>query len=110
MKWAKAWEGDYACGHEAVRAYWQRQWQEIKPQVTPEKIEVRDDGRTAVCVDLLLKDLEEKIIVDEQVNHLYTFQDGLIIQMDIEPLQLPYLALTKAIRYACSAKYLIGLA
>lgn len=27
VRWAKAWEGDYATGHDEVRAYWLRQWQ-----------------------------------------------------------------------------------
>ena len=35
VKWPRAWEGDYANGHEEVRAYWTRQWQEIDPSVTP---------------------------------------------------------------------------
>ncbi len=24
VKWSKAWEGDYANGHDEVRAYWER--------------------------------------------------------------------------------------
>ena len=36
VKWLKAWEGNYANGHAEVNVYWQRQWKEIDPKVTPE--------------------------------------------------------------------------
>jgi hypothetical protein len=31
VQWPNGWEGGYVNGHEEVRAYWTRQWQEIDP-------------------------------------------------------------------------------
>jgi ketosteroid isomerase-like protein len=84
VKWPRAWEGDYAHGHEEVRAYWERQWQEINPMVTPVAFRDRPDGALEVEVDQLVKDLEGNIIFDGKVGHVYRIKDGLIEQMDIE--------------------------
>lgn len=51
VKWAKAWEGDYANGHNEVSAYWQRQWKEIDPKVTPVGFYERENGTLEVEVD-----------------------------------------------------------
>lgn len=85
IKWARAWEGDHANGHNDVRAYWQRQWQEINPEVTPVGFTTRDDGKLAVEVDQLVKDLNGNILFNGRVVHVYTIVDGLLLQMDIEP-------------------------
>jgi hypothetical protein len=84
VRWARAWEGDYATGHEQVRAYWLRQWQEVNPHVEPVAIEQGADGRLEVTVQQLVKDLQGHVLFDGLVKHLYTSQDGLITQMDIE--------------------------
>jgi hypothetical protein len=41
VRWARAWEGDYATGHGEVRDYWLRQWQELNPHVEPTAIQER---------------------------------------------------------------------
>jgi hypothetical protein len=51
VKWSKAWEGDYATGHDEVRAYWQRQWKDINPNVTPVGFRERENGVLEVEVD-----------------------------------------------------------
>ena len=84
VKWPKAWEGDYAHGHDEVRAYWERQWKEIDPKVTPVAFSVRENGTLEVLVDQLVKDLEGKILFDGKVKHVYVINDGLFHQMDIE--------------------------
>jgi hypothetical protein len=82
--WPKAFEGGYVEGYEAVRAYWLRQWSEINPQVKPLVITDLPDGRVEVEVHQLVKDLEGNILFDGPTNHIYTFNRGLIQQMDIE--------------------------
>lgn len=84
IKWSKAWEGDYAHGHDDVRAYWTRQWQEINPKVTPVGFHERANGTLAVEVDQLVKDLEGNILFDGKVTHVYIIHNGLLQQMDIE--------------------------
>lgn len=84
VKWARAWEGDHAQGHDEVRAYWERQWQEINPKVTPVGIRERENGTLEVAVDQLVKDLEGQVLFDGKVKHIYVIKNGLIRQMDIE--------------------------
>jgi len=85
VRWARAWEGDYATGHAQVRDYWLRQWQELDPHVEPTAFVPRADGRLEVAVQQLVKDKQGQVLFDGPVKHLYTFQDGRITQMDIEP-------------------------
>ena len=87
VRWARAWEGDYATGHDQVRAYWQRQWQELDPHVEPTRISERADGRLEVLVQQLVKDRQGTVVFEGPVKHLYTIQDGLLQQMDIEQVQ-----------------------
>ena len=85
VRWSRAWEGDYATGHDEVRAYWLRQWQEVDPQVEPTSFSERADGRLEVAVHQLVKDHQGQVLFDGPVKHLYTIEQGLITQMDIEP-------------------------
>jgi len=84
VRWSKAWEGDYANGHDDVRAYWQRQWKEINPNVTPVGYRARENGTLEVDVHQLVKDLDGNILFDGKVLHIYIITDGLLQQMDIE--------------------------
>jgi len=84
VRWARAWEGDYATGHAEVQAYWQRQWQELDPHVEPTAIRERADGRLEVAVHQVVHDKQGQLLFDGPVKHLYTLQDGLLSQMDIE--------------------------
>jgi hypothetical protein len=84
VKWTKAWEGDYAIGHDEVRAYWERQWKEIDPYVTPVGFRERENGTLEVEVDQLVKDLAGNILFDGKVLHIYVINDGLLQQMDVE--------------------------
>jgi ketosteroid isomerase-like protein len=83
VKWPKAWEGDHANGHQEVREYWKRQWQEIDPKVTPETIVERPNGTLAVTVHQLVKDLNGHVIFDGTVLHVYAVEGGLIREMQI---------------------------
>ena len=84
VRWSKAWEGDYAMGHNDVRDYWLRQWHELNPQVEPTGIRERADGRLEVAVHQIVRDMQGKLLFDGSVRHIYTLQDGLLKQMDIE--------------------------
>lgn len=84
IKWSRAWEGDYAQGHNEVRAYWQRQWKEINPIVTPAGFNEKPNGTFEFEVDQVVKDLNDNILFEGKVKHIYTIEDGLLKQMDIE--------------------------
>ena len=84
VRWARAWEGDYATGHEEVGAYWTRQWQELDPHVEPTSIRERPDGRLEVSVQQVVHDKQGTLVFEGPVKHVYTLQDGLLRQMDIE--------------------------
>lgn len=84
VRWSKAWEGDYATGHDEVRDYWLRQWQELNPQVEPTGFREREDGKLEVAVHQVVKDMQGQLLFDGPVKHVYTIQDELLKQMDIE--------------------------
>ena len=84
VRWARAWEGDYATGHNEVRNYWQRQWQELDPHVEPTSIRELPDGRLEVTVHQVVKDKQGTLVFEGPVKHVYTLQEGLLQQMDIE--------------------------
>lgn len=86
VTWPNGWEGGYVHGHEQVRAYWLRQWQEIAPSVFPQSYEILSDKKVLVKVRQLIKNLEGEVLSDGQVVHLYTMEEGLITGMEIVDL------------------------
>ncbi len=84
VQWSKAWEGGYISGHEEIKQYWTRQWNEINPNVEPIGFTERENGSLEVEVQQKVKDLEGNLIFDGKVKHVYTFAEGLIKTMDIE--------------------------
>ena len=84
VQWSKAWEGGYISGHDEIKQYWTRQWTEINPKVDPIGFNERENGSLEVKVHQNVKDLQDNLMFDGFVKHIYTFQDGLIKTMDIE--------------------------
>lgn len=87
VQWSKAWEGGYIVGHHEINEYWTRQWKEINPKVDPVGFSIRENGALEVKVHQNVKDLEDNLMFDGLVKHVYTFQNGLIKTMDIELVQ-----------------------
>jgi ketosteroid isomerase-like protein len=85
VDWPNAFEGGRVHGHEAVRAYWARQFEQINPSVTPRGFAERADGRVAVDVHQLVRSLDGAVLSDGTVAHVYTLRDGLVERMDVEP-------------------------
>lgn len=83
VSWPNGWEGGYVHGHDEVRAYWLRQWREINPKVLPVSFQVWPDGEIAVAVHQIIRDYNDKILIDNQVTHVYTFEEGKVRQMVI---------------------------
>ena len=81
--WPNGMEGGTVHGHEGVRAYWTRQWGMIDPHVEPVSFRDDEDGRIAVSVHQVVRDLSGNVLLDRMVEHVYNLRDGLIQSMDI---------------------------
>ena len=84
VDWPNGMEGGRERGHDAVRAYWTRQFSMIDAHVEPLGLTERPDGRIAVEVHAVVRDLDGKVQSDGRITHVYTLSDGLITRMDIE--------------------------
>ncbi|HZB34586.1 MAG TPA: nuclear transport factor 2 family protein [Gaiellaceae bacterium] len=84
VDWPNGMEGGRERGQAAVREYWTRQFGLIDSHVEPEGFEVDDDGRIAVDVHQVVRDLDGAVLSDDRVRHVYTLHDGLVERMDIE--------------------------
>ncbi|SDG56624.1 Ketosteroid isomerase-related protein [Dyadobacter soli] len=87
VSWPNGWEGGYLRGHEEVRAYWLRQWEQIDPTVEPLAFETSPDGGIAIEVRQVIKDLDGVVMSNSRLSHIYTFEDGKICTMAIEHRQ-----------------------
>lgn len=83
VDWPNGMEGGRVTGHEAVRAYWARQWTLIDPRVVPVSFTPTEDGRIAVDVRQVVRDREGTLLVDQRVRHLYRMEDGRVRSMEI---------------------------
>jgi hypothetical protein len=82
--WPNGMEGGTVYGHDGVRKYWTRQWAMIDPHVEPLRFGLDESRRTVVTVRQVVRDLDGKLLVDRNVQHIYTMQDGLIQSMEIQ--------------------------
>jgi hypothetical protein len=83
IDWPNAMEGIRVFGVEAVRAYWTKQWSLIDPTVTPVRFQAEEDGSVTVDVHQVVRSLDGALLVDQMVQHVYSFQGELIARMDI---------------------------
>jgi hypothetical protein len=83
VDWPNGMEGGREHGHEAVRAYWTRQFGMIDSHVEPVGFAQDDEGRVVIDVDQVVRDLDGNVISEGRVQHVYTFRDGLVERMDI---------------------------
>ena len=83
VDWPNGMEGGRELGHDAVRAYWTRQFGLIDSHVEPVGFAEDDQGRIVVDVDQVVRDLDGELLSEQRVQHVYTLRDGLIARMDI---------------------------
>ena len=83
VDWPNGMEGGHVLGHDEVRKYWTRQWSMINPTVTPTRFMTEEDGRIAVEVHQVVRDLEGNVISEGVVKHVYQIEDGLVRSMEI---------------------------
>jgi len=82
VDWPDGMEGGRVHGHNGLREYWARQWSLIDPHAEPIDFRSDEDGRTTVAVHLIVRRLDGSVVVDENVEHSYLIEDGLIRWMD----------------------------
>ena len=86
VDWPNESDGSRLYGRDAVRDYWQRQWEHVDPRVEPMRINFDAGGTAHVVVDQLIRDHDGKILQNRQVEHVYDFDGSLIVRMTIVEL------------------------
>jgi ketosteroid isomerase-like protein len=86
VDWPNAWEGGRVSGREAVRDYWERQFEAISSKVEPLEMSRDEDGSISVLVRQVVHDSASgEQISDSRVVHRWRLEDGLVARMDVEP-------------------------
>jgi ketosteroid isomerase-like protein len=84
VDWPNAWEGGRLHGRDAVRDYWERQFEQISSRVEPAGFSDEDGGEVVVEVHQVVHDsVSGALLDDSQVRHRYRFEDGLVVRMDV---------------------------
>lgn len=84
VAWANGMDGGHEHGRDAIRAYWTRQWAAIRPEVDPRQIAHRDENTVVAEVHQVVHDLDGRLLLDEEVRHVFRLKDGLMTRFDIE--------------------------
>jgi ketosteroid isomerase-like protein len=83
VDWPNGMEGGRVLGKDAVREYWQRQFEILNPRVEPRSFTTEPDGRIAVDVHQVVHDKAGNLLVDQIIQHVYEIRDGIIRTMEI---------------------------
>lgn len=91
VAWANAMEGGHEHGHDAVRAYWTRQWAIVSPHVEPVSFERTADGAVVARVIQTIRDLDGAPLEgqahglkDKTVGHVFRLRDGKVTRFDVQ--------------------------
>jgi hypothetical protein len=71
-------------GRDAVRAYWTEQWTRLRTHDEPVGFEATGDGRTAVRLHQVVRDLEGSVLSTGDLVYVFRVEDGRIRRLDIE--------------------------
>ena len=92
VAWANGMDGGHVHGHEAVRAYWTRQWAMVSPHVEPVGFRRTPDGAIIAEVLQSVRDLEGRPLQgqthglkDKTVGHVFRLRGGQARTMAIAP-------------------------
>lgn len=83
VAWANGMEGGHVHGHDAVRAYWTRQWTTLDPHVEPMAFSSGSGGEVIVEVHQVVRSVQGEVLVDQTVGHIFRIENGLITRFDI---------------------------
>ena len=87
VDWANGMTGGREAGREAVRRYWTKQWSEVDSRAEPLAIDFDESGKAHVRVDLLVRSLDGKVLLNRQAVHVYEFDGPFISRMTIVELE-----------------------
>jgi hypothetical protein len=79
-------DGGYIHGHQAIRAYWKKQWSVIHPHDEPISFHREDSGQILVDVHQVVRDLAGTVLADRHLGHRCTIEHGLIQAIEVCPL------------------------
>jgi len=74
--------GDRIKGHAEMRKVWLLQWTSLNPQTEPIDIYEDAEGRTVVLVREILREVSGRLLMDQEMEQVFTFRDGLVARMD----------------------------
>ena len=84
VDWPNAWEGGRVHGRDAVRGYWERQFEEISSRVDPVGFSEEVGGEIVVDVHQVVHDPSSgELLSDSRVRHRYRLEDGRVARMDV---------------------------
>ena len=83
VDWPNGMEGGRVLGKSAVRDYWKRQLEVLDPHVEPKNFMKEAESRIAIDVHQVVHDKSGQLLVDQMIQHVYEFRDGLIQRMEI---------------------------
>jgi hypothetical protein len=84
VKWANGMQGGFIQGRDGVREYWKKQFELIKPHLEPLKFEIDEKGRSVVTNHQIVRDLDDNLLLEKTVRHVFTIENGLIKVFEIE--------------------------
>ena len=81
VNWMNALTGDRIRGHAEMREVWLLQQTSLDVQTEPIRI-YEEDGRTVVLVREIMREVGGRLLMDQEMEHVFTFRDGLVERMD----------------------------
>lgn len=86
VDWPDQLQGGRVTGRDAVAAQWRETARSIQVDLAPVTFALEPDGRLAVNVNQVVRNLAGQVWSDSCVRHLFTLEDGRIARLDVEPL------------------------
>jgi ketosteroid isomerase-like protein len=84
VDWPNVLVGSRVIGVGDIRSWWERQFRAIDPQLHVLSITEDDDGAAVVRVRQVVRFVSDgEVLLDEIVQHVCTFRDGLIKTIDL---------------------------
>jgi hypothetical protein len=82
VQWANGMYGGYVYGHAGVYEYWMKQFELVSSNVTPLEID-EEKERVKIKVHQVVYDVNDNLLSDDIVYHLFTLKHGKISRFDI---------------------------
>jgi len=86
VNWANALTGDRIRGRKEMRTVWELQGTSLNVQIEPICIYEEPDGKTVVYVREIVHEAGGRLLMDQEMEHVLTWRDGLIARMDFRSL------------------------